>query len=282
MLYCKSVTARRAIPAAAVVVVLALAGLGYANFIPVHSVATGRLAALLPSKSPPGFSKKPASSSPLSAKSSPFPEVKTAAKKSPKSTGSYSVQWTKPAPSTDTATILVTLLPNAGDAAKTNSEATTLYLNPKSLQTDGYAYVGSLKTGLPGSDGSVFKSTAAGGGPPLAVVVFAKDRAQVTLFSALAAGQSQTESSANSLAHNEYSLLQRKLPGFTLVRTTLPVTATAVFWGVTAALVLLIVGGPVALRKGKERRRLAREISRRRQLQSRGSKIARRQAQKVR
>ena len=282
MLYCSPVTARRIVPAVAALVVLVLAAIGYARYIPTHKTVTTRLAALLPSKAPAGFSAKPASAAPVNASSNPYSEVATAAKRSPSRTGSYSIQWTKAPPSTDTETVLLSLLPTDSDAAKANSQAESLYIAEKSLQPDGYAYGGPVNAGIPGAKGSSFVSTAPTGGPPLAVIVFQLHRAQVTMFGAAAGSASKSAAAATSLAHTEYGLLKQRLGSFTLVKTSWPVVATIVFWAVTAGLVLLVVLGPVGIRKGRERRRVAREIARRRQLQSRGSKISRRQAQRVR
>lgn len=282
VLYSTLVTARRVAPFAAAVVVLALAAVGFVEYVPVHHVATARMARLVAAKPPPGFGGKPSVSSPEKSSTSSFAAVKAAAKSDPGATGTYTVEWTKPSPSHDTATALLSLLPTSALAARTDQQARSAYLGKKSQQSQYYSYSGPLSIATPpGSDASLFKATTAGG-PPLAVVAFQVQRAQVVIFSAIAGPPSQSAAVARSLAAAEYGQLRRNLPGFSLRYTTWPLTATTVYWAATAGILGLIVAVPAAARKSKERRRRAREATRRRQLQGRGSKIARRQASRSR
>jgi len=285
-----------AVPVAAGIAVLGLATAGFFVFIPLHRIEPARMSALMPSSPPRGFDTKPAIASPE--KTSTFAAVTAAAKKDPGSTGTYTVEWTKPLPAAagspsnsggnNTVTLVLSLLPTPAEADTTQKEALTAYLGAKSQQSQYYKFASTVAVKFPpGARESWFKPTTPA--PPLAVEAFAYSRAQVVVFSAVEAGSptgapskaaspAAAESAAQATAASEYRLLARRLGAFSLRTTTWPPTATAVYWVVTAALVAAVVFLPVAVRKSREHRRRAREETRRRQLQSRGAKIARRQA----
>ena len=81
-----------------------------------------------------------------------------------------------------------------------------------------------------------------------------------------------------ALAQQEYRHLGQALPGFDLVRTSVPLVPTVVYWGVYGGLVLLAVIIPLGVRRARRMRADARRRAAQRQHQVRGSKIARRQA----
>jgi hypothetical protein len=284
------------------IAVLALATAGFFVLIPLHRIHDARMSMLAPSSPPRGLDAKPAIASPE--RTSTFAAVTAAAKKDPGSTGTYTVEWTKPLPAApgaasnsggnDTVTLVLSLLPTPAQADTTQKEALSAYLGPKSKQSQYYKLASTVAVRFPpGARESWFEPTTAA--PPLAVEAFAYNRAQVVVFSAVEessptggpskaapASPAAAESAAEAAASSEYRLLARRLAGFSLRTTTWPLTATAVYWAVTAALAAAVVFVPVAVRKSREHRRRAREQARRRQLQSRGAKIARRQATRAR
>lgn len=245
--------------------------------IPVHSIQRARLSSLVPSQAPAGFNKKPASSTQVAASNNPFPEVKAAAKSAPNSTGSYSIEWTKPSPSNDAASLIVSLLPSARDASKVQSQAKSNYLGQQSLKSASYNYVGPVAMpGVPGASSTLFSSST--GNPPLVVVAFQRGRTQATAFVGVTGPTASVESTARSVASSAYRHLNKVLPGFTLTKTSWPFVASIVYWLVALAVAAAAVLIPWLRRRIIQRRRLAAETARTRAVGARGSKIARRQA----
>ena len=245
--------------------------------IPVHSIQRARLSSLVPSQAPAGFNKKPARSTQVAASNNPFPEVQTASKSAPNSTGSYSIEWTKPSPSNDAASLIVSVLPSARNASKVQSQAKSTYLGQQSLKSASYNYVGPVAIpGVPGATATLFSSSS--NNPPLVVVAFQRGRAQATAFVGVAGPTASVESTARSVASSAYKHLNKVLPGFTLTRTRWPFVASIVYWVVAVAVLAVAVLVPWLRRRVTERRRLAAEVARTRGVGARGSKIARRQA----
>jgi hypothetical protein len=268
---------RRRVLLAACALYVVVAIVVFFVLIPVHSVQRSRLSALVPSHPPAGFNNKPASSTQVAASNSPFPEVKAAAKSSPNSTGSYSIEWTKASPSNDAVSLIASMLPSTKDASTVQSQAKSNYLGQQSLKSASYNYVAPVAVpGIPGASAALFSSST--GNPPLVVVAFQKGRAQVTAFVGVAGQTIAGESTARSVASSEYRLLNKVLPGFTLTRTSWPLVASIVYWLVAAAVIAAAVLVPWARRRVIERRRLSAEVARTRAVGARGSKIARRQA----
>jgi hypothetical protein len=269
-------TWRRLIPVA-IVVVLAAATVGYVHLIPLTQIERQRLATLVVTTPPSGFTKKPASSTAVPASSSPFATVKTAGKTAPNSTGSYSIQWNNPTSSNDSAWLLVSLLPSAADAAKVQSEAASQYLGSESFKTENYTLAGNVPVpSVPGAQAAVYQSSK--NGPPVVTVIYHVDRAQVVAFVGLVGSQSKATSTATTLAAAEAAQLDQVLPGFTLSKTSWPAVASALYWLAILSVVLIVVAIPIMIRRTRQRRIEARQRMERRQLQSRGRKVARRGA----
>ena len=265
--------------AAGVLLVIALAV--YVPLISVQRVQSGRLAHLVVSKPPAGFNPKPAAANPVAPSSSKFEAVKAAGRKSPDATGGYSVEWTdssSPSSGSNAVSLVVSLLPNAGDAAKTQAEAKSTFASKDSLKADSYTYANPVEVpSVPGASGAFF-TPATLTNPPLVVVVFRVGRAQATEFIGLPGEKQSIEAEAVSFAQTEYEHLRAVLPGFSLSETTYPVVASIVYWAVTAVIVLAVVFGPVLRRRAVERRRVLAERARAQHKTVRGSKIAKRQA----
>jgi hypothetical protein len=268
----------RILPAVAAVVVLVLAGIGYKLFIPVHHVERGRLAGLVVSHPPAGFTAKPASSSQVTAASNPFAEVKAAAKRSPNATGSYSVEWTATGSSSNGASILVSMLPTESDAVTVLRQAAQGYLKSTSFKSESYPFAGNFNvSGLPGAGAALYKVDPTKGDQRLAVVAFRQSRFVAVEF-VQQDSPAAAQAAAGTLARDERSHLQQVESGFSLVDTTYP-TAASVILGVVAVLLAAgLVVVPPAMRRGRRIQDERRAASARRQVRGRGHKIARHQA----
>ena len=275
---------RKTLVAASVAVLglyLLLALVGWTRYVIMHPVDKAKLAGLVVADPPAGFTKKPASSNVVSPSSDPFATYKTIAKRSPGQTAAYSVSWTNPKASNDSATILVSYLPSAADAQQVQAQAKTQFLGAQAFKSENYQYVQSLPVpGVPGGGAAVFKAAGTATTPPVSAVVFATGRVQVLELIGQAGTPAGTGATATALARSEYEHLTKVLPSFLLHRTSIPAVATAVYWGVAAGIVVLAVVIPMAVRRTRRRRVEARMRSARRQQQVRGSKIARRQARR--
>ena len=262
-------------------VLLAIAVAIYLPVMSVQKVRTGRLASLVVSRPPAGFNPKPAAANPVPPSSSQFEAVKLAGKKSPGSTGGYSIEWTDSSSSSqgsNAVSLVVSVLPSAGDAAKTQAEAKSAFASKNSLKADSYTYANAVAVpGIPGASAS-FYTPGSLTNPPLVVVVFQVGHAQATEFIGIPGDKQAIEDEAVSFARAEYNHLRSVLPGFSLSETTYPVVASVVYWAVAAVIVLAVVVGPILRRRAVERRRLVAERARVQHKTVRGSKIAKRQA----
>lgn len=272
---------KRVVPAAAAVVVLAGAAVVYEQTIPIHHVERARLSTLVV-PAPTGFKAKPASASEVVASSSPFAAVKAAAKRSPNSTGSYSVQWSGSTASSDISSLLVSWLPTGSDAAAVQRQAVSSYLSTGSFKSNGYTLQHRLALpGLVGAAAATFGPPSGKGTERLSVAAVPEGRFEVVAF-AQQTGAVKSEATLTSLAKSEAAHLRAAGSGFTLGVTTWPVAASLIFWGVAAALAGLIVLVPMGVGRARRRRRLAREASAKRAVQGRGRKVAKHQAARSR
>ncbi len=276
-----------ATPAAGVVLVLALvlalAAAGWDRYIVVRHPAPKGLSALIAASPPAGFGVKPANSHVVTTDSSPFATYKAAAKRSPSGTAAYSLSWSGTKQPSDSATILLSYLPSAADADKVQAQAQTQFLAADSYKAENYTRSsGALAvTGVPGAVGAAFVPTASAGASatvPLATVAFQTGRAEVLVLVGQSGPPATASRSAVELARAEYGRLQQALPGFRLGVTSVPATATAVYWAVVAGLIGLAVAIPLGVRRTRQRSVEARRRTAQHQHQLRGSKIARRQA----
>lgn len=261
--------------------ILAVALTVFFPLISMQKAQRGRLAHLVVSKPPAGFNPKAAAANSLSPGSSQFAAVKVAGRKSPNSTGGYSIEWTDStgtSSGTDAVSLVVSLLPNAGDAAKVQAEAKSAYASKNSLKANSYTYANAVPVpSIPGATGAFFAPSTLTN-PPLVVVAFQVGRAQATEFIGLPGDKQAIENEAVSFARTEYEHLRSVLPGFTLTDTTYPTVASVVYWVIVGVLVLAVVTGPVLRRRAVQRRLVLAERARSQHKTVRGSKIAKRQA----
>ena len=262
-------------------VLLAVALAIYLPLMSVEKVQKGRLAGLVVSKPPAGFNPKPAAANPISPSSSQFEAVKAAGKRSPDSTGGYSIEWTDATASssgTNAVSLVVSVVPTRADAAKVQAQAESTYASKSSLKANGYTYANPVPVpSIPGAAAAFFTPSSLTN-PPLVIVAFQVGRAQVTEFIGIPGEKQTIENEAVSFARSEYDHLRSVLPGFSLSTTTYPLVASIVYWLVAATVVLGVVLGPILRERALERRRVQAERARVQHKTVRGSKIAKRQA----
>lgn len=274
-----TVIPRKALVAVALGVYLVVAALGWARYVVMRPLDRVALAGLMVSTPPAGYTHKPASANPVPAGSDPFASYKSMAKRSPGSTAAYSVSWTNPKASDDSATILVSYLPSGSDARRVQAQARTQFLSSGSFKAEHYRYAQALDVpGVPGAGGAVFTATGKATTPPVAAVVFSTGRAQVLELLGQTGTTAGTGRTAADLARSEYEHLEKALPSFRLHRPSVPLVASLIYWGVAVVIGLLAVAVPLARERVRRRRDEAQMRSAQRQHQVRGSKIARRQA----
>jgi hypothetical protein len=266
-------------PGAAAVVVL-LAVVGYFMFVPLHRLERGRLSQVAAIAAPSGFTPKPTNTSEQQASGIPFKELQAAAKKSPSSTGAWSVEWTGAKSAGDIASLLAMMLPSRADAATVRSQAASYYVSPDSLSSDDYKYLTSFTVpSLTGAQAALFKPAT--GTQLLAVSVF-QDGRYVAVTYGDTGSAAQAEATASSLARSEAAHLKTLGQGLSLRVTRWPLVASLVWWAVAVALAAALVVGPGLVGRARRRRRLAREAAARRSLAVRGSKIVKRQRARLR
>jgi hypothetical protein len=267
----------RVIPAAAAVIVVVVAAIGYVMFVPVHHVERTRLSRLVVAHPPAGYNAKAGNSGQVAATSSPFAEVKAAAKRSPDSTGSYSIEWTATKSTTNGASLLVSMLPSQSDAAVVLKQARQGYLDAGSFKTEKYAFAGPFAVpAVQGASGSLYVVSSKTD-DRLAVVAFPEGRFVVVLF-VQQTGAAKAEADATSLAEAQLGHLQQVGQDFSLRVTTYPTVTTIVYWVVTGLIVVAILAVPPGIRRRRRHRLRAREEAARREFRGRGKKIARHHA----
>ena len=269
-----------AVAVAAIVAVLAI--VGYFIVIPSDHTQRSRLAKLVVTTPPAGFTAKPSGSGEMAATANPFAAAKAAAKKSPNSTGSYSIAWNGTT-AANSLSLLVTMLPSTAEATTVLSQATTTYLQANSFTKEKFSLLHQFSVATPaGTTAATYTSSAA----QTAVVAYRSGGVVVVIF-AEETKAAPAEQAATALAASESDQLQKIGSAVVLHWTTWPLVASLVYFVVALALVALIVGVPffgVPLFAERARRlqRERRERERRRAFHSSGSKIAKRQASRRR
>ncbi|MBV9661474.1 MAG: hypothetical protein JO337_09980 [Acidimicrobiales bacterium] len=237
-------------------VVLAVAAAVYPLVVPTHPAMRSRLALLVIDK--PGvaaFDKVKAQAGEQDVSQTGIDALTAAAKKFPRQTGLYSVEW---APSqTSAAGVVAFLLPSASAAATTFDQLSTQQLSPDAYKSNSLTRTGTFDVpGVAGSGGSVF-SPSSDSQPTLANTAFRVGR--VVALSEVIGPSSSAKADSITLAKDEDTQLRRVAPDFTLAVTRYPLVATLV-WIAGAVLVAVIVAlTPVLWRRRAERRRLAWE-----------------------
>ncbi len=272
---------RRVLPATAVIVLAVVAALGAVLVIQVRRPDQARLARLVTAAPPAGFKTRAASHSVVPASNGPYPALQAAAKHAPGSTGSYSVEWAGTASSGDSVSALVSLLPSASQASTARSQGVKSFLAANSYVSASAPYSFHARfavTGVPGADGAAYTPGNKTNKESQAVVIERVGRVVALVLVQQSGGIATAERSAVAAAQAEYRRLVAVTPGFTLEASRWPVTATAVYSVAALLVVAAPVAVPVLVGRARRRRRAARLASARRQVLSRGGKIARRQS----
>jgi hypothetical protein len=268
---------RRYLPLIVAGVLVAVSAIVAWQVLPQHKLDTKRLSALVPSSAPDGYKNPPATASSENPADSPYAGVKAAAKKSPDRTGVYSIAWDGKKTQFG-ASLQVSVLPSVSQASEVLQQTVKASLASGSYTSLSYRYHSTFTpAGVPGAQGAAYLSTTKGN-EPLAVYVERYDNAVVVGFANESVTLSQTESDVTSLAQSEYRILREKVPGFSLVATSWPATESLIWLVATVGVAILVVLVPLMVVRRRRRRLAARQAVARRQLQGRGSKIARRQA----
>jgi hypothetical protein len=267
---------RRSFAVARAALVLGGAALLYQVVVPQNHVNRTRLGELVvPAPGPATFNTNPTSGGEQSTTQTGLTALVAAAKKSPNKTALFSEAWIPT--STDAAGIVVALLPS-------DAQATTTLSQMRGVQLTKDAYAGNelgqqstfTVAHVPGSAGALYVSTAkpangAPANPNLGVVLFRVGKV-VAAAQVLTTGPAQQD--ATTAATNEYQLLQKIEPHFTLETVSYPVGPT-VAWGIGAVVLALIVAlGPWWWRGLQAARRRRRQEEMDRWVVVRGQSIA--------
>jgi hypothetical protein len=251
-----------------------VAALGGFRFIRIKDAEPTRLVQLEPATPPAGF--KPYASHVVDAPLSAFAAGKSAARRSPDATGSYTKEWQGPSSTSDDATVSLSLVPTTSEAATVQSEATTADLSRGSFSSQSVSLQSRFPVaGTTDTNGALF---AAPSGPNIGVVVQRVGRIVAVVTVKQSGPASQAQTTAQTMAQSEYHLLRQVEPGFSLVQTRWPISATSIYSAVAVILAAVVIGGPVAVRRVRRKRRTAHEEALRRQVMARGGKIAKRHA----
>ncbi len=268
----------------AIVIVLALAGAGFALFGSSTEIHRSEMSKLVVHTSGlAGVPHKPYLDKPQSFTSVPAKILAQAAASDPSHTGVYTVGWKNPA-SSENVGLLIELLPTASAAQSARSELQKEYATKKSYQAAGLTLVGSFSVPkVPGAFAREFTTTATStNSSPTTVetVLFQVRRVAVSVMvqSVKSAGLRQ---GASRLASSELQLLQRAEPHFAMT-TSVHRALTALWYGLGALGVsLAIIFGPtVLLELQLSRERRAERAVRREQrhVSARGGKVLKRKS----
>jgi hypothetical protein len=241
------------------VVVLVVAGVTYQLVVPTTDVVRGRLARLVITK--PGvaaYDKAKPQAGEQNVSQTGIGALTVAAKRSPKQTGLYSIEWS---PSTTSAAgIVAFLLPSDSDARTAMSQIRAQQLAAGSHSSNSLTRQSTYAvSGVPGSYAAVYRPPAkdAGSLPSLGITVFRSGRV-VAVSEAISTGSS-ARPAADTITRAEYANLLRVGPGFSLSVTRYPVVATTLW--VVGAIVLAAIAAlaPIARRRRAVRRKQAYE-----------------------
>jgi hypothetical protein len=267
--------------------VLVVAGIGYAFFIPVSKVDRHLLGHLVITRSAePGVPAKAALAEAVPPAESTFAVTRKAAKTAPDATGLYAREWYLVADAPPEVGIIVQLLPDAARARTVFAEVRRQLATAPTLQ--GEKAAGPTSFSVPGVAGAIGYSfslsdtvnPAKGTIGSAYKAAYQVDRSVVTELM-ISTSPSRELGPIRADVRNGAALLRRAGPGFSFVRTTMPLVATIVYAVVAVAAALLAVAVPEFLvfwRRRRRERRLERETRRaREQYLVRGRRTVKRQ-----
>lgn len=253
------------------IVVLAIAGAGYAVIIPTHHdrktrVVDSRLAELtIPETGVAGFKTKPSSAGVQPSSNVGISVLTTAAKQDPGHTGLYTKDWSGSAKgSTDAIGLVVFLLPTPAKAQTVLNEVSKMELTASAQSANSLERTSTFTVpGVTGSAGSVFvpkkptktsQDLAVGISRQGSVVSFV----QVALTSSSTAA-SEASAHVISVAKAQDEHVKTVEPRFTLIElvhpagTSYPTTASIIWIAGSVVVAILAALGPIFY--GRARRR---------------------------
>jgi hypothetical protein len=175
--------------------------------------------------------------------------------------------------------MLVYRLPTTADAATAASQATQTYLAPQTYASNAFALRARFAIpGVPGASAAWYAPTSARAKQNLATFTERVDSVMVVAVINRSVSSATVQADAKTWAQTEYAHLRSTAPGFSLVQTRWPTVATLVYAGIAGAVVVGVLTIPGLVRRTRHRRRVAQEAASRRQVMTRGGKIAKRQS----
>jgi hypothetical protein len=238
--------------------VLVVAAITYQLVVPTVHVVRTRLSRLVPTKTGvAAFDKTRPQAGEQDDTQTGIAALTTAAKRSPKQTGLYSIEWS---PSDRSgAGIIAFLLPNESDASTALSQIRAQQLGANSYSSNSLTRASTYAVpGVPGSYAAIYRPPAKdAGSPSLAVTAFRYGR--VVAVSEAASQGATAQPAANTITTGEYGNLRRLGAGFSLSVTRYPVVATTLWIVGAVVLAALAALGPIAWRRRAQRRQRANE-----------------------
>jgi hypothetical protein len=286
-----------ALAVARAIVVLAIAGAGYAVIIPTHHdrktrVVDSRLAELaIPETGVTGFHTKPASASVQPAANAGISVMTTAAKHDPGHTGLYVKDWSGSAKgSTDAIGLVVFLLPTSDEAQAVLEQVSKMELAASAQSANSLDRTATFTVpGVGDSAGSVFepkKPTKTS--QDLAVSLFRQGTVvsfiQAAKTTTTTAGAAEARQSVISVSKAQADHVSGVEPGFSLVElvhpagTSYPTTASIVWIAGSAIVAFLAAIGPIFYGRARRRREDRRQAELDRMIVVRGQTITKRRS----
>ena len=269
------------------IVVLALAGVGFALFVPQTKVDRKLLSGLVVSRTAlPGLEGRHGISQSVSPSRSSFAATRNAAKKHGDSTGIYTREWYITTSAPPEAGLVAQLVPTAatartvvGDVDKQLSALPTLpgltASGPKPFEVPGVAGAHGVSFALADSTGSSHATVGYA-----YKTAYRVGRVVITELAVSDRPTLDTGPVATDM-RNGAALLARVEPGFTMLRTTVPVVAAAVYAAVAVVVAGVSLYAPEVaagmLERRRERRHERDQRRAREQYLARGRRTVRRQ-----
>jgi len=285
---------RSAFAVARAIVVLAIAGAGFAVIIPVHHdrqtrVVDSRLADLtVPETGVAGFNTKPASAGVQPAANVGLTVLSTAAKQDPGHTGLYTKDWAATAKgSKDAIGLVVFLLPTPAKAQSVLEQVSKMELAASAQSANSLDRHATFTVpGVSGSAGSLFvPKKATSTSQDLAVSIFRTGTVvsfvQVAAKSSAAAAN-EAQDHAISASKTQAAHVEKVEPGFSLVElvrpagNTIPTTASIVWIAGSVVAAILAAVGPLLYGRARRRRQARIQAELDRMIVVRGQTITKR------
>jgi hypothetical protein len=244
------------------VAVLIVAAVVYQLVVPQSHVDRARLSRLVPTG--PGVAKfkvKSPQSGEVAASGTQLNTVISASEKAPNKTGGYTTSWS-PSGALG-AGVLVFLLPTTAQAEAVLPEVRSQQAAAGTYTSEGLTrHATYTVSGVPGSAGGTYAPTSktAGGLAGLSITTFRYGRVVAAIE---VVEPSTAQADTTTIAANEYDVLRRVEPGFTLTKVTRPIVASSLWIAGAVILAVIAALAPFARRRmaARRQRRIDEELS---------------------